>query len=367
MTTTETAFRTTMLTYREGSSNKVYVVTVLPQLTGYMVNVAYGRAGASLTQGIKTPKPVPLADAEAVYERVVKEKLAKGYKLESGSSPALGVPPAPVQLNYLVTPGCLLLTPIDEAEEPLHCFIDNTSYLAQPKYDGKRLTIVKRGREVQAFNRLGKPCGFAEEVRQALLLYPQDITIDCEGWTSSVMAYDLLHRRGKDIKHLSTLDRTRMLEDLQGTFDAKVIGITESAYDPRTKQRLYDRLQAEGAEGIVFKSCSANWAPGRPNSGGPFRKLKFWRSATVRVSTEATGKHSINMELMRDGKQWVDVGSLTIANSRPLPKPGTYLEVKYLYAFPESNQLYQASELDRRTDVTWRDCDLKQLAYKADA
>lgn len=72
--------RTTLL-YQEASSDKVYEVDLCQ--TGqnrYVVNFRYGRRGSNLKEGTKTTQAVPLAEAERVFDKLVREKVNKGYR-----------------------------------------------------------------------------------------------------------------------------------------------------------------------------------------------------------------------------------------------------------------------------------------------
>lgn len=73
--------RQTVLVYREGSSDKVYEVDLCEVGAGsYVVNFRYGRRGARLKEGVKTVSPVPLPDAEKVFQDLVNSKTKKGYR-----------------------------------------------------------------------------------------------------------------------------------------------------------------------------------------------------------------------------------------------------------------------------------------------
>jgi predicted DNA-binding WGR domain protein len=73
----------------------VYIVEVLPKGSGYVVNFAYGRRGAALKAGTKTPRPVTRGEAEKLYEKLVSEKRAKGYA-EGNASEVKATTPARV-------------------------------------------------------------------------------------------------------------------------------------------------------------------------------------------------------------------------------------------------------------------------------
>ena len=67
------------LYFREGSSDKLYYAAIEPEDGGFVVNFAYGRRGSTLQTGRKTPAPVPYEKAKTVYDKLVREKTAKGY------------------------------------------------------------------------------------------------------------------------------------------------------------------------------------------------------------------------------------------------------------------------------------------------
>ena len=69
----------TTLYYREGSSDKVYQCAIEPAGERFVVNFAYGRRGATLSTGTKTNVPVDYDDAKRIFDKLVREKQAKGY------------------------------------------------------------------------------------------------------------------------------------------------------------------------------------------------------------------------------------------------------------------------------------------------
>ena len=69
------------LGFREGTSDKVYEVDIVEVAAEqYVVNFRFGRRGSSLRDGTKTPLPVSLEKARAVYTALVAEKTNAGYK-----------------------------------------------------------------------------------------------------------------------------------------------------------------------------------------------------------------------------------------------------------------------------------------------
>ncbi|MEA5515173.1 hypothetical protein, partial [Nodularia sp. UHCC 0506] len=65
-----------VLTFKEGTSNKVYRVylrKIASEL--YTVDAAYGKMGSNLKSITKTPNPVSLEAAETIFHRLVNSKI----------------------------------------------------------------------------------------------------------------------------------------------------------------------------------------------------------------------------------------------------------------------------------------------------
>ncbi|WP_026999255.1 WGR domain-containing protein [Eisenibacter elegans] len=85
------------LFFQEGNSDKVYEVELCevgPE--GYIVNVRYGRRGGTMVTNSKTPRATSLDKATKIYDKLVQEKVKKGY-LEAGA-PAPERPAAPQEM-----------------------------------------------------------------------------------------------------------------------------------------------------------------------------------------------------------------------------------------------------------------------------
>ena len=75
------------LYFREGSSDKVYQISLEPAGDGYVVNFAYGRRGSTLSTGTKTHHPVPFDEAKSIYDRLVREKMRRATRRGRTASP----------------------------------------------------------------------------------------------------------------------------------------------------------------------------------------------------------------------------------------------------------------------------------------
>lgn len=78
--------RQSKLHFQKGNSDKIYEVDLCEAGEGeFLVNFRYGRRGAKLREGSKTPFPTTLSVAEGIFDSLVAEKVRKGY-LVAGAS-----------------------------------------------------------------------------------------------------------------------------------------------------------------------------------------------------------------------------------------------------------------------------------------
>ena len=68
------------LYFQEGSSDKEYHAQLESHDEGWIVNFQYGRRGSALQAGSKTAQPLPYEEAKKIYDKVVREKIGKGYR-----------------------------------------------------------------------------------------------------------------------------------------------------------------------------------------------------------------------------------------------------------------------------------------------
>lgn len=81
------------LYFQNEKSDKIYQVD-LCEVTGgmYLVNFRYGRRGKPLREGTKTDQPIALAAARKVFDKLVAEKIKKGYSTSGTPAPAAAPP-----------------------------------------------------------------------------------------------------------------------------------------------------------------------------------------------------------------------------------------------------------------------------------
>ena len=339
------------LFYKAAGSDKEYHVQIQKANEGYLVTFQYGRRGSTLTDGTKTPKPVPLTKAEAIFDKLVMEKKAKGYTEGKEGTPYVGT--AKEERVTGMVPQ--LLNPI--TEEEVEKYLDDPAWGAQEKIDGKHI-MVRAGQEIVASNRKGLQVGIPAPVVAA---FKEN---KCVGEFDGEMVGDIYHVF--DLVHKSLLCLARHAElcaTMMIPFPAvRVVPLFTSK---TAKRALYARLKKEGKEGIVFKRLAAPYKPGRPASGGDMLKFKFCSTCTCIVSHWGReGKRSVALEMSKNGER-IRVGNVTVPANQEVPKAGQLVEVRYLYCF-EGGSLFQPVLLGVRDDLTVLDCGIKQLKYKAE-
>ena len=78
--------RQVTLFFQSETSDKVYEVDLCEAGEGeFLVNFRYGRRGARLRDGTKTPFPENLEKAESIFEKLVQSKVNKGYREDAPS------------------------------------------------------------------------------------------------------------------------------------------------------------------------------------------------------------------------------------------------------------------------------------------
>lgn len=340
------------LYFREGKSDKVYQASLQEVDGGFTVNYAFGRRGTTLKTETKTNEPLDYDRAKKVYDNLIKSKTAKGYTPGDAGTPYIHTD----KESQYTGIHCQLLNEIEFPK--VREFIEDDGYFAQEKHDGKRLLLSKGDADVTAINKKGLSCGAPAPVIESAKLMPQNCIIDGETVNEMVFVFDMLKNKGVDTGDLPYEER---LAQLENTTFGDSIRVVTTARTTAEKQRLFEQLEKNGGEGIVFKKRSAPYIPGSPASGGDQFKYKFYKTASVIVSKH-NDKRSIAMELI-DNEKKMSVGNVTIPPNQDVPAVGAVIEVRYLYAY-EGGSLYQPIYKGVRDDVDTNECQMNQLIYK---
>lgn len=344
------------LEYREGSSDKVYNVELHEESNGYSVIGFNGARGKTLTTQVKTPTPVSKGSAQVIYDTLVQSKLKKGYTETntSGSNNAIANVSGKVKTGLLPQ----LLNSIDRIE--LTRYINDDNYMAQEKYDGRRLMAKVWAGEAFGSNKLGFEIGLPVTVQSELeRLDVDNITLDGESIGDYYYVWDVLSLNGQDCTKADASQRKQWLDqEIQST---KYIRSIYTAQSTDEKLALYNKIIEDGGEGIVFKRKDSMYVPGRPVSYGDQVKFKFVETASCIVN-KLNDKRSVEIALY-EGNDLTLVGNVSIPPNKEMPAKSEVIEVQYLYAF-KGGSLFQPVYIGKRDDILPSECDTNQLKYK---
>lgn len=360
------------LAYQDGGSDKVYNVELQDHGNGqWSVYTEYGRRGSTLQQGFKVQNTTYIS-ARKAYDKVVNEKTGKGYKVVGGGTTPSSPQNAPQAPAMQVAKGefeVQLLNAIDE--DQLEKYLKDPSWGAMEKMDGERRPVAvnlnNNSLKATGFNRKNQevmiPSGIAGDLLK--LSAGTEMALDGEIIGEHLYLFDGMRIDGMNYTDESFLNRWKKLDDIMANSGVKNLSVVALAITEAEKRALFDRIKAEGGEGIVFKKLDAVYSPGRPNSGGPALKFKFVESATFIVTGVNNGKRSVSLSLIekKGSTSQVDVGNVTVPANKSIPQPGECVEVLYLYAF-KGGSIYQPVLKGVRNDIGTEDCLLSQLKYK---
>ena len=344
------------LYFKEGSSDKIYQACILPKDNGYAVNFAYGRRGSTLQTGSKTNGPVSFEAAKVIYDKLVREKTAKGYTVGESGTPYQNTDKADTGIR------CQLLNSAEEDQMPE--LLENFTHWMQQKMDGVRCLIRKEGECIRGINHRGLTVSLPSSVISDCQKAKHNFLLDGEMVGDTFHAFDLLQLDYVDLRGKGFGDRYLWLLGLLTDFVHPSIKQVTVEMLPSGKYEAFHRLRLEEREGVVFKDSKSPYKSGRPASSGSQLKYKFVETASFIVDKINT-KRSIGLSLVDDGES-INVGNVTIPANHSIPALGSIVEVRYLYAF-KGGSVYQPVYLGVRNDLTPEECTLDQLKYKAEA
>lgn len=336
---------------KENGSNKEYHIQIVKSGSEFLINFQYGAIGSTLRPGTKTPSPISEGEAEKLFQKLIKERLAKNYK-PSGESKDTGFSGPTIQSKEVVMLP-QLLNAIDDVDK----YINDDEYIAQEKFDGNRQMIISGNGIVIGLNKKGIAIQLQKLIIDAVKYF--ECIIDGEIIGEKLFVFDILSLNGEDLKNLAVVQRLKVLGYLKF---GKAIEIVKTAYTREEKQKMYDKLVANNSEGIVFKLKSSPYTAGRPNSGGNSLKYKFIKEASFIVQGHTKGKRSIELGLIDNGNR-VFMGKCTVPPNKTVPEIGSVVEVKYLYCYL-GGCIFQPVYKEQRTDVDLNECVMSQIVYK---
>lgn len=367
------------LFYREGSSDKVYNILLQQCETGWSVIASWGRCGSTLQTDAKAERET-YEKAKGLFDSVLKQKLARGYKfVEQAVEPEAH--PTPVAARSLVNGPIVsreihfapeLLTRITEREIP--AFIASPRYGFQMKRDGRRLTICVEGEQVFGYNKLGMIVQLDPSLHAAIkklceAASVKRLLLDGEWEASGFWCWDCLVCNS-DLRDVEYSIRHETAETLLGDLTAfgiaDILHLVPLVTGAEAKRELLASAKARRAEGLAVKMLSARYCGGR--NGNHF-KMKFEATASVIVGPKLKkdNHRSVGMYVY-DGARKRYLGSVKVADCYEVPPDGAVIEVRYLYLFQgQEGRLYQPVYFGvQRDDVLPEECVIQQLKLKQD-
>lgn len=339
------------LYYKEGSSDKVYNVDLVPVGNAFNVEFRYGRRGGTLNVSNKNTSPLARVEAEKMMAKILKEKLGKGYLPSDSNDDYVRVDPiteAASKSAYAPQ----LLNPVDKLDVP--SYLSDQFWVMQEKKDGERRMVVLEAGSAKGINRKGNYLDLPGRLVKSLLAQykHKGITVlDGEIIGDDFYPFDILMLNGVDT---TIHDYQNRLDFLKTIASELLLPFPTTWYTSKEKSAALDDLRAKLAEGVVFKKImNAPYSAGRPNSGGNALKYKFYETATVQAGEVRKDKRSVAMHVR--GKNGMRlVGYVTVLPNFDIPKENDLIEVQYLYYY-EDGALYQPVFKGFRTDLTEAD------------
>lgn len=347
-----------------GSSDKVYHIVLGrdgdTDGETYSVAIQYGRRGSALMSQTKA-RHATYAQAKKVYDKVLREKLAKGYRPE-GQAPAPQVAPSS-GIKVEIKPPELLE---EVTNGDVRKFLEDPAYWAQDKSDGVSRGVVKAGGEIFGINKRGLPVPLpAELVGELSLIFLETFQLDAELVGNKLIVRDILVAN-VDVSQAPYYERFALLHRKMGEQSLKLVSIVQT-WTGAEKAPALERARAERREGVVFKLTSAPYRAGR---NGQHKKYKFIKTlSAIAGKPKANGKESVELFLIEDSTAHPDIprnrvrcGTVSLIG-KPKVQEGDVVEVSYLYAM-SSGIMQQARLLSVRTDVDQSECTTTQLIFK---
>ena len=263
---------------------------------------------------------------------------------------------------------CQLLTPLDDGTDAAARLLDPT-YGVQQKFDGERTLIHVERHSITAYNRDGLTSRISKEIlSQAQRFTPlAPLMFDGE-WirqVKSFYSFDLLELEGTNLRNQKFIDRIGHLGEILQPRATSLIHAARTEIEEAGKIALLTQIRDSNLEGIVLKRLAGLYTLRREPRD---YKHKFTHDASF-IVLRRNQKASVDLGVYDDNHKIVEVGSVKIRNAyfdRNLKDGvGTVLEIRYMHAFSDSNQIYQPRMIAIRKDVHPDDCLLSQLRYKA--
>ena len=338
----------------EGSANKEYHTELVAKDGGFVVNFRYGARGKAMTPGTKTASPVSLELATKVYDKLVAEKMGKGYTPDVSGTAYTDTPNAERVSGWRPA----LLTPVDE--DAVQALLDSGNWVGSEKKDGERRAVeVLAAQGVVGINRKGLYVGIPAGWADTLCALGEGTIVDGEHIGDELFIFDCPQLGSRDLRGLGYEQRHAAIATALGKVAgaAWAIKMIPASKDPAVKRAMLKSITAAHGEGIVLRQASGSYEAGL--TAGSV-KYKLYESATCIVLAVTPGKRSVSLGLLDALGAEVSVGSVTIPANHAVPLAGELSEVRYMHRF-EGGSLYQPVYLGKRMDLDRSAATLSQV------
>jgi bifunctional non-homologous end joining protein LigD len=243
-------------------------------------------------------------------------------------------------------------------------FVIDDIWGLQEKHNGHRRIVVKEGTTAWMTNRSGVRRSLPGPIAMVLRRIPFDFVLDGEMLDEKLgnvyKAFDLLSLNGLNILGLPYRERLALLTQ-HFTGVHSLIHVVETAFTKEEKMALIAKLDAECAEGCVFKKLDAKYSQGRANV---HKKLKFVKTLSAIVgdrSLEKDGriKDGVDLLLYDEKGVLIRISGCSLIGRQKVAK-GDVVEVRFLYSTPERH-IVQPVMIMKRDDVPPSECTVDQL------
>jgi bifunctional non-homologous end joining protein LigD len=344
-------------------SDKVYIVTIVEEAADqYVVNYQNGARGSTLAAGTKTKSPVSLDKARSTAASLIKSKVNgdSHYRVmnaESGGDSYV----APVEAKQEAGVNPMLLTVIEESNR--FQYLSDPLWIVQEKHDGERCPVIVKNGQVTGANKKGFVRGVPKGLEDVLLRAAgtNSFVLDGELIGDRLYVFDMLELNGQDLRSRPLRSRLSAMATVFGIENEGPFFTVVETPKHEDKQAFIDAVRARSGEGVVWKDLMAPYEGGRSDR---VIKDKFVDECTV-VVVAHNDKRSVTIGAHDENGVLQEMCSQTIPANAPIPAVGSCIEVRYLYAFPNTYALHQGTYKGPRPDQSPADCKLADLKLRA--
>jgi hypothetical protein len=344
---------------KTGGHNKFYELWMEQKGSSdyWFVNFKYGAIGTSGLSGSKTPTAMMKHLASGIYNKLLTEKLGKGYSTVKEGSKAL---PKSMQsfveekakkktMSDYLSVG--LMMPTKDVLENLEAYTKNGDWMFQQKLNGQFCRIFWTGigkDEPIAFNKTGGIVELNDEISSAVRKAGKAVILDGELINGAFHAVDALRIGTVDLEHVYADLRFDALSGYVSQYQGAYIHFVQCGLSEDAKRELVKHLQDNSQEGVVIKLKAAKYEAGKASmaSKAVSVKIKFWKEVSA-LMLKWNDKNSIQVavrEKVGMSHKTLNVGNVTVPekykNQIKDAGEGCIVRVRYLFA-TAANKLYQ--------------------------